>query len=45
MSEETKNELEAAEVASQEELEQIVSLKKGTPLKERSSKSKITRLM
>lgn len=33
MSEETKNELEAAEVASQEELEQIVSLKKGDTVK------------
>lgn len=33
MSEETKNGLEAAEVASQEELEQIVSLKKGDTVK------------
>lgn len=33
MSEETKNEFEAAETASQEEMEQIVSLKKGDTVK------------
>lgn len=33
MSEETKNELEAVETASQEEMEQIVSLKKGDTVK------------
>lgn len=44
MSEEIKNQ-EAVEAANQDELDQIVSLKKGTPLKERSSKLRTTRLM